>query len=215
MRFHSINTSFFFTLLLSFFLISCSGGSDQGQKDKEQEKDKDKKKEKKESASSKKEEKEELTAAKFANAVRQRIVEKAKENGGYLEFDDPRTGKMVKVELQKVVEKSVRKSAKDVRLVCGKFKGVDNSKNYDIDFFLEGNEPSSLKPAREPLFHKIDGEAEHTYVKNDQGFVEPKKVEEGSAKNSKEEGDKKDKKMKKGNPKKGAAEEGEVMKKNS
>lgn len=163
---------------MSFFLFSCGGGSDKKKDEGNGDKKNEEKKEKSKASKKEENEKEELTAAKFANLVRKRIVEQAKKNGGYLEFEDPRKGDSVKVELQEVVEKSVRKSAKNVRLVCGKFKGVDNGKDYDIDFFMEGNEPSSLKPAREPLFHKIDGDPEHTYVKNEEGFLEPKKAEE-------------------------------------
>lgn len=178
------NAVLFATIL---FLASCGGGEKNdtadGKGDKEE-------KDTASAASSKKktnEGKEEISAAKFANLVRKRIVERAKKNDGYLEFEEPQSGDSVKVELQKVVEKSVRKSAKNVRLVCGKFKGVDNDKDYDIDFFMEGKEPSSLEPARDPLFHKVDGEPRHTYVKNEEGFVQPQQVdEEGTDEEGKE-----------------------------
>ncbi|MFB6257987.1 MAG: hypothetical protein ABEH38_04775 [Flavobacteriales bacterium] len=121
-----------------------------------------------------------ITAAKFANAVRKRILEKARENDGILHLPDPRDEKdTLKVKLKRVVEASVGKSAADVRYVCAKFKGVENGKDYNIDFFMEGNEPSSLEPARDPILHKVNGEPRYKYVKKGD-WKKPKKVEDGT-----------------------------------
>ncbi len=150
-----------------------------------------------------------MTAAKFANAVRKKILEKAKKEGGHLKFPDPRNrDDSLEVKLKKVVEASVSKAGKNVRYVCAKFKGVENGKDYDIDFFLEGNKPSSLKPARKPLVHKVDGKARYKYVEKEDGFKEPKRIEE---KQKEAKGSDKDQKKKKKNMKKAKeAEEGKA-----
>ncbi|MFB6257104.1 MAG: hypothetical protein ABEH38_00295 [Flavobacteriales bacterium] len=166
--------------LIAFLLVAC-GGSKKEDTAKE---DPVKTSSQDTVSSTKKEKADPITAAEFANAVRKRIVERAKKNGGFLKFPDPRGKDSIKVELQKVVEKSVRKAGKEVRLVCGKFKGVENGKDYDIDFFMEGDKPSNLKRSRKPLFHKVEGEPEHTYIKNEDGTVQPKKVKEKGKKGS-------------------------------
>lgn len=183
-----------FTALLLF--ASCGGSNKDNSKDEGGESNKDTAS----SASSKKDMREddlEVTAAKFANAVRKRILERARKNGDTLHLPDPRNEKdTLIVELDNVVEASVRKKSENVRYVCAKFKGIMNGKDYDIDFFMKGNEPSSLKPARDALVHKVDGKAHHKYVEKN-GVKHAKKVTE-----EKKGGSKKQKEMKKKEEKK-------------
>lgn len=139
-----------------------------------------------------------MSTAKFANAVRKRILEKAKKEGGHLKLPDPRKkDDSLEVKLKNVVESTVVLQEKDVRYVCAKFKGVKDGKDYDIDFFMEGNEPSSLKAAREPIVHKVDGKARYKYEEED-GVMRPKKIVENKKKKQEEENkDQKKKNMKK------------------
>ncbi len=185
---------YFFLLIGSAFLVSCGGSKKEDGKDQE-------KQEKKDTTASNKDTSEDgITAAKFANAVRKRILEKARKNDSVLVMADPRSGKdSLRVKLHKVVEQSVSKFSENVRYVCAKFRGADDGKHYDIDFYLKGNEPSSLKPQREPLVHKVDGKTRYKYVEKE-GFKRPERVQEPKApKDQKAKMDqkpKKDKKMK-------------------
>lgn len=163
-----------FLVLIALLLFSCGGG----QKENTHDKGKAERKEQKDTNASKADASgPEITAAKFANAVRQRILEKARENDSVLVLPDPRNEDSLSVKLVKVVEKSVSKFSEDVRYVCGKFKGTKDGMRYDIDFYLEGNEPSSLEPHREPLLHKVDGEARYKYVEKE-GFKRPERVKQ-------------------------------------
>lgn len=114
----------------------------------------------------KKDEKQDLTIEELADAAKAHIQEKTEENGGHFPVEDKKQGRTLELKLKKVHRKRLSHLGNNMYFVCADFKGKDG-KTYDVDIFMKGSSKENLEVAREPMVHKVNGEARYTWHEED------------------------------------------------
>lgn len=179
---------------MTLFIASCGGGEngsdENGKDDKEKEGEEhpegDEHPEGEEHPDEDEDESASLTIEQFADAARDYIEEKADENDGKFVVEDKKKEKELELELEKVHRKRLSHLGDDEYFVCADFKAEDGTV-YDVDIFMEGTGEDDLEPTKDPMVHKVDGNARFSYVETEDGKWERK--EKGGKKEHPEEGE--------------------------
>lgn len=149
--------SFFLIAAISITMISCSGNS----ANKETNADGQKK-----AKSEEQSEQDDLTIEEFADAAKEYIQKKTEQQGGHFKVEDEKQGKTLKLTLKKVHRKRLSHLGDNKYFVCADFKGEDGNL-YDIDIFMKGTSKDNLEPTKEPMVHKVNGDARFTWYEKD------------------------------------------------
>ena len=112
-----------------------------------------------------------LTKDQLADAVEAYVAKVAKLHGGYFLAMDEKTGKELKLKLDKVHRKRLSKVGKDLYFACADFV-TDEGKVYDLDVFMKGSDKDNLTFS-EFSIHKEAGKERYTWY--EQGGVWKKK----------------------------------------
>ncbi|MFC1676076.1 hypothetical protein ACFL3G_03310 [Planctomycetota bacterium] len=112
-----------------------------------------------------------LTKDQLADAVEAYVAKVAKSHGGYFVAMDEKTGKGLKLKLDKVHRKRLSKVGKDLYFACADFV-TDEGKVYDLDVFMKGSDKDDLIFS-EFSIHKEAGKERYTWY--EQGGVWKKK----------------------------------------
>ena len=117
-----------------------------------------------------------LTEAQLADAIEAYVAEVAEEHGGTYPIEDPETGRTLDLELVKVHEERLARTAPHTYFACVDFAAEDGT-TYDVDFFMKGKTADSLE-FEDFSIHKVNGEPRYTWYEED-GVWKKKPVEEG------------------------------------
>ena len=105
-----------------------------------------------------------LSPETLAKEIEQYVQNESKKNDGYFLFDDDKTGKELKLTLDKVHKDKLSKVDEDFYFACSDFKGTDG-KTYDLDFFMK--ETDSGFEVTQQTLHKIDGKARYSWYEEE------------------------------------------------
>jgi hypothetical protein len=103
-----------------------------------------------------------MTIEQFADAAKAHIEKEAKKHDGHFMVKDQKTGKKLKLDLEKVHRKRLSHLGDNRYFVCANFTSQDGTL-YDVDIFMEGTKKSNLEEAGKPKVHKVEGEPRFTY----------------------------------------------------
>jgi hypothetical protein len=106
-----------------------------------------------------------LTEAELADAIEAHVTAVAEENDGVYPLQDPETGETLNLELVKVHEERLARTAPDTYFACVDFAGPDGT-TYDVDFFMTGAAAEELA-FEEFSIHKVDGVERYTWHEED------------------------------------------------
>lgn len=109
-------------------------------------------------------EKKSVTKKDLAQFIGNYVRQKSKKEGYFL-VKDEKTGKELKLKLDKVHEDRLACVKKDLYFVCADFT-AGKDKTYDLDFWIEGKDRQSLK-VKEITVHKEDGKERYTWKEED------------------------------------------------
>jgi hypothetical protein len=105
-------------------------------------------------------------AKAHADAAKAHIEKEAKKHDGHFMVKDQKTGKKLKLDLEKVHRKRLSHLGDNRYFVCANFTSQDGTL-YDVDIFMEGTKKSNLEEAGKPKVHKVEGEPRFTYYQED------------------------------------------------
>lgn len=94
-----------------------------------------------------------LTADNFADAVEAYILKRAARADGYYTVFDDKTGRQLKLTLDRVHRKRLAKVSQNLYYTCADFIGADDE-IYDLDFFMRGTHSDDLAFSKF-LIHKV------------------------------------------------------------
>lgn len=106
-----------------------------------------------------------LTEAELADAIEAHVAAIAEANDGVYPLEDPETGETLNLELVKVHEERLARTAPDTYFACVDFAGPDGT-TYDVDFFMTGETADALA-FEEFSIHKVDGVERYTWHEED------------------------------------------------
>lgn len=102
-----------------------------------------------------------VTKDQLADAIEAYVEKKAVAHGGYFVVKDDKTGKELKLSLEKVHRKRLSKVGKDTYFACADF-GIPEGKIYDLDVFMKGLDKDHLTFS-EFMVHKEAGKERYTW----------------------------------------------------
>lgn len=112
-----------------------------------------------------------LTKDQLADAVQAYVSKTAAAGGGYFAAFDDKTGKEIKLTLDKVHRKRLSRVGEDTYFACADFKTTEG-KVYDLDVFMKGSDKDNLTFSKFSI-HKEDGKERYTWY--EQGGIRKKK----------------------------------------
>jgi len=118
-----------------------------------------------------------LTEAELADAIEAHVAEVAEENDGVYPLVDPESGETLNLELVKVHEERLARTAPDTYFACVDFAGPDGT-TYDVDFFMTGASAEELE-FQEFSIHKVDGAERYTWHEEEGVWKQKPVGEEG------------------------------------
>ena len=117
--------------------------------------------------------KEQITKDELADAIESYVQKQASEHGGYFIVFDDKTGKKLKLTLDKVHRKRLSRIDKDTYFACADFE-TPEGKMYDLDVFMTGPDKDHLTFSKF-MVHKEAGKERYTWYEQD-GVWKTKKV---------------------------------------
>ena len=105
-----------------------------------------------------------LTTDEMANAVEKYVAETSAGSGGYFNVTDDKTGKQLKLTLDKVHRERISQVGKDLYFVCADFRNIDG-KIYDLDVFMRGPGKDNLTFSKFSV-HKESGKERYTWYEH-------------------------------------------------
>ena len=107
-----------------------------------------------------------LTADNFADAVEAYILKQAARVDGYFTVFDDKTGRQLKLTIDRVHRKRLAKVSQNLYFTCADFVGADDE-IYDLDFFMKGTHSDDLTFSKF-LIHKVGDQKRYQwYVEQD------------------------------------------------
>ncbi len=109
--------------------------------------------------------KEQITKDELADAIETYVDKEASENDSYFIAFDDKTGKELKLTLDKVHRKRLSRIGEDNYFACADFK-TQEGKVYDLDVFMTGQDKDSLTFSKF-MVHKEAGKERYTWYEED------------------------------------------------
>lgn len=102
-----------------------------------------------------------VTKDQLADAVEAYVEKKSAAQGGHFVVKDDKTGKELKLSLEKVHRKRLSKVGQDLYFACADFK-TPEGKIYDLDVFMKGSDKEHLTFSKFTV-HKESGKERYTW----------------------------------------------------
>ena len=116
-----------------------------------------------------------VTKEALADAIAAYIQGEMKKGGGAWKIEDPETGDMLALTLEKVHRDKLAQTAPDTYFACADLSGADGH-TYDLDVYMKGSDAGHLE-VTDVTVHKKDGKARYAWEKKGDVWVK-KPVEE-------------------------------------
>jgi cell division septation protein DedD len=126
-----------------------------------------------------------LDEAQLADAIEAHVAAVAEEHGGTYPIEDPETGETLSLELVKVHEERLARTAPHTYFACVDFAAADGT-TYDVDFFMHGETAEGLE-FEDFSIHKVNGEPRYTWHEGDGVWKKKPVGEEGEHEHPEEE----------------------------
>ena len=118
-----------------------------------------------------------LTEAELADAIEAHVAAVAEEHGGTYPIEDPETDQTLSLELVRVHEERLARTAPNTYFACVDFAAADGTV-YDVDFFMTGTSAEDLE-FEDFSIHKVNGEPRYTWYEEDEVWKKKPVGEEG------------------------------------
>jgi len=118
-----------------------------------------------------------LTEAQLADAIEAYVTKVAEDHGGSYPIEDAETGRTLELELVKVHEERLSRTAPHTYFACVDMAAADGT-TYDVDFFMKGETADGLE-FEDFSIHKVNGEPRYTWYEEDGVWKKKPVGEEG------------------------------------
>lgn len=102
-----------------------------------------------------------VSMAQLAKAIEDYVARESSLKGGSFQVHDPEEDRMLSLKLTKVHRDRLARMSSKRYFACADFTNEDGTV-YDLDLFMTGNSPATLKPS-EITVHKKDGKARYNW----------------------------------------------------